>query len=127
MITHTDINEKILLPDSSWVILNAQSQLSYSATWKSNQYREVWLKGEGFFDIKKSPQSGRELIVHTDDLSIRVLGTRFNVNSRSDKTDVVLKERNIQLNQLNFPAITHSEIVMKPGEMVSYSRKTIFQ
>src|SRR5688572_21827067 len=40
----------VLLPDSSTVTLNGKSQLRYLTDMR--QRREVWLEGEGFFDVQ---------------------------------------------------------------------------
>jgi len=119
MITFTQDSQRFWLPDSSCVILNENSKLTYSAKWESDQSREVWLEGEGFFDIRRSSEAGQKFIVHTQDLSIKVLGTKFNVNSRTEETHVVLQEGKIEL---NFPpTLRQYDLIMNPGEMVSYA------
>lgn len=70
--------KKIYLPDSSQIWLNAGSTLIYPSTFRSSK-REVFLLGEGFFDIKKD--SLHPFIVHTNYLEMEVLGTTFNVSS----------------------------------------------
>jgi transmembrane sensor len=67
-----------ILPDGSEVTLNADSKLSFRKTgWSSN--RIVSLEGEAFFDVKK----GNSFIVETENGTVTVLGTSFNVNARS--------------------------------------------
>ncbi len=43
--------KNLLLPDSSTVILNANSKLTYSSDWNSKDLRKVWLEGEAFFSV----------------------------------------------------------------------------
>jgi transmembrane sensor len=77
--------QTIMLPDSSIVMLNANSHLSIS-----KDYREVTLSGEAFFDVKHD--AAHPFIVHTHDYNIRVLGTSFNVKSYGTKeteTDLI--------------------------------------
>src|SRR5690606_28327433 len=66
--------------------------------------------------------------VQTDDLTIQVVGTSFNVKSRSEKTDIFLKEGKILLDlkeeDLDQDAKKEELIAMTPGESVSYSSKT---
>jgi len=73
-----------ILPDGSTVWVNAGSSISYEGDF-TGRLREVKLEGEAYFDVVKNP--GKPFIVHTGGISIRVLGTSFNVKSyASDKT-----------------------------------------
>lgn len=86
----------IYLPDSSKVILNVDSKITYAKNWNRNQIREVWLEGEGYFEVKhlnKNPEQIRnaeKFIVHTPSLDIQVLGTVFNVKERKNTKYVAL-------------------------------------
>ena len=72
-------NKSISLPDTSEVILNAESELTFSKNkWESN--RNVNLKGEAFFKVAK----GQKFTVATDQGLVTVLGTQFNVETRQD-------------------------------------------
>jgi len=110
--------EQILLPDGSSVVLNANSKLTLSSDWNLELaggepfVREVWLEGEAFFEVKKLSTPAR-FLVHTDHLKVEVLGTRFDVNTRKQKTRVVLNEGKVKLLAQNQP-----ELVMNPGELV---------
>ena len=75
LLTSSASKGEFQLPDGSRVWLNSSSSLSYD---KSNP-REVRLEGEGFFDVAK--RNGDPFYVNTDNLSIKVTGTRFNVRS----------------------------------------------
>ena len=97
-VTRYGETQTILLPDSSTVLLNANSRLTLSTDWTDT--REVWLEGEAFFRVRKikritSPASAEHVkfIVRTDRLNVEVLGTEFNVRQRSEKTAVLLKSR----------------------------------
>lgn len=62
------------LPDQSTVYLNASSEISFSEKkWKKN--RELKLKGEAYFSVKR----GSKFTVKTENGSVSVLGTKFNV------------------------------------------------
>jgi ferric-dicitrate binding protein FerR (iron transport regulator) len=108
--------KSIMLPDSTFFKLNANSKLSYH---KDNP-RKVWVDGEVFFEVKKKPTTGDNFLVITNDLTIEVLGTAFNVVERDDKTEVVLEEGSVKLN-LN--RAFEPEVYMQPGEMVAFSTK----
>src|SRR3569833_2208335 len=69
------------LPDGSMVMINANSRLSYSNGWQEGKDREVWIDGEAFFHVTKTPNKSK-FIVHTEHFDIIVTGTQFNVSNR---------------------------------------------
>lgn len=114
----TDYGETktIWLPDSSKVVLNANSSLTFSTN--EQQTREAWLVGEAFFEIKKVRHSLNaaqpvKFVVHTDNLDVEVLGTAFNVNERRGATQVVLEHGKVRLATKN-----NEQIIMQPGDLV---------
>jgi len=103
----------VTLPDGSQVMLNANTTINYK-NWKQNSDREVWIRGEAFFHVKKTIQKNR-FIVHTGDFDVIVTGTQFNVNNRHHESTVLLKEGSVTV---------HSELKdmqMKPGDYVEYN------
>jgi transmembrane sensor len=70
---------RVMLPDGSIVWLNSNTQLHYEKNSFGKQYREITLSGEAFFDIAK--REGVPFIIHAGKISIRVLGTTFNVKA----------------------------------------------
>lgn len=108
------------LPDGSIVRLNANSQLTFDAAWQAGNDRQVWLEGEAYFEVSPQPETCAKFSVHTHELVVQVLGTRFNVNSRQAKTRVVLNEGKISL-LLHEPG--SESIRMDPGDMVDYAQK----
>ncbi|MDN3670796.1 FecR domain-containing protein [Echinicola jeungdonensis] len=75
------------LPDSSIVTLNKGSELVYETEeWATS--RQVMLKGEGFFQVKK----GSPFEVATSNGTVSVLGTSFNVKQRGDYYEVICYE-----------------------------------
>lgn len=75
----------IYLPDSSTVILNEGSRLIYPPA--SNGFnREVDLVGEAYFDIKHNAR--KAFLVHTGKLTIKVLGTAFNIKAYPDEPTI---------------------------------------
>jgi ferric-dicitrate binding protein FerR (iron transport regulator) len=108
------------LPDGSVVNLNAHSSLRLTGDWSDGQDREVVLTGEAFFSVvkKSSPTGRRKFRVRTRDLNVEVLGTEFNVASRSQRTQVVLQTGKVSLRLHQAPA---REVVMQPGELFEYA------
>ena len=105
----------LTLPDASVVKLNANSRIRLSQDWAEDENRKVWLKGEGFFEVTKKPETGATFTVVTDDLSIEVLGTSFNVHSRGQQTNVYLEEGKIKLE------LDGTEKILTPGDLITYS------
>ena len=110
----------LFLPDSTKVTLNANSTLRYTSDF-NDKNREVWLDGEAFFAVvhKKDNQNFR---VHTGELQVEVLGTRFNVNTRRGRSKVVLEEGKVKLDIPD--GDKRSELIMEPGELVEVSKET---
>ena len=113
--------KSIVLPDGSQVQINANSVVEYAQDWQKGENREVWLQGEGFFEVEEDPVHHTQFEVKTPDLTVEVLGTTFNVNSRSEKTRVYLEEGKINL-RLENP--TQEEVELRPGDLLVYSHKT---
>ncbi len=105
--------QTLTLPDGSEVVLNANSELSYQ--WNPASDREVILKGEAFFKVSKQQFSGNPVKFHvqTADAMVEVLGTEFNVNTRRNRTMVVLNEGKIRLRSSQENV---SPIELLPGE-----------
>ena len=76
---------KITLPDGSNVSLNSGSILRYPSKFSSTD-RNVYVEGEAFFDVKKDPK--HPFFVKTRALTIKVLGTKFNVKAYNDEKTI---------------------------------------
>lgn len=114
----------VILPDSSVVTLNANSEISYFTHRRKSEERNLWLKGEAFLNVKHYNQNERiispsdRFFVRLDDMDVEVLGTTFNVRNRRQMTDVVLESGKIRI---AFKTGGHREIMMKPGERIVYN------
>ncbi len=76
---------KITLPDGSTVHLNSGSILRYPAQFDAEN-RKVSIEGEAYFDVQKDPK--HPFLVRTNGVTVRVLGTKFNVKSYPDEKTV---------------------------------------
>ena len=103
----------IHLPDGSKVVLNAGSSLSYPSAFAGN-FREIILDGEAFFDVMKNPE--QPFIVRSKNISVRALGTAFNVNAMRESIEVALTEGRVQVTRDND---TETALILNPGEMAS--------
>jgi ferric-dicitrate binding protein FerR (iron transport regulator) len=108
-------HRRIVLPDSTVVWLNTKSSLSYAADFAT--HREVTLCGEAFFDVKKKQK--QNFIVRTEQLSIQVKGTRFNVHAyESGDHNATLEEGNIELTVIGKP----DTYAMTPGDQITVTK-----
>lgn len=117
-IKMTEAGERLRfrLPDSSEVILNSESKIKYAQIFDNP--REVWLEGEAFFDVVKNPEC--PFIVHTNDMQIKVLGTSFGINTRTEKQTVSLATGKVNV------LIKHSndEVNLLPNEQLTWDSIT---
>lgn len=84
LVAQKGIRTHSVLPDGSSVWLNAGSVLTYNNF--SSTRRQVYLKGEAFFDVVKDP--AHPFVVHANSIDIKVLGTAFNVKSYAEDNKV---------------------------------------
>ena len=116
---------KVQLPDGTTVYLNSGSMLEYSKSFSRHVTREVYLTGEGYFKVTKN--AGKPFIVHTQELSIKVLGTVFNVRSYADDSVVRVTLLQGRVN-ISIPSAGDSSICLLPHEEATYQRSNhLFQ
>lgn len=112
----------IVLSDGTKVWLNAGSQLVYPAVF-SNKTRLVTLIGEAFFDVTKNPQS--PFVVRASDVSVEVLGTRFDISAYPDDKIIqtVLEEGKVNLKYSEKGIFGRDYVVeMNPNQMVEFNK-----
>lgn len=122
LVVATGYGEKrtITLPDHSVVTLNAASSVTYKSEWTANEAREVWVEGEALFDVKHLNKTSavQKFIVHTNGISVEVLGTTFNVRSRHGKTNVGLIAGKIKVDYKEVATAKPHAVVMLPGDYI---------
>jgi len=110
---------RIILPDSSIVLLNGNSQIRYNKNFNEKD-RIVELKGEGFFDVHKD--LSRQFTVSTPELDVKVFGTSFNVkaNENDETIEVGLKTGKIGIER------NEKEIAqLTPGQMATFDKEKL--
>ncbi|WP_367866958.1 FecR family protein [Pedobacter sp. WC2423] len=119
---------KIRLPDSSIVWLNAASSLKYPTSFTSLKERRVELKGEAYFQVAKD--KSHPFYVSSKGQEVKVLGTRFNVNSYDDEPVVktTLLEGSVKINTNSndsLPGKKKSETILNPGQQAQLTANHI--
>jgi len=112
--TYGEIKEN-KLPDGTEVIVNADSRVTYLSGWTDGKDREVWLTGEAFFHVSRTPLESR-FIVHAGRMDVIVTGTKFNVMNRPGKASVMLQEGSVTLHTME-----GKELQMAPGDFAEYN------
>lgn len=107
----------VKLPDGSQVILNRNSELSYSASF-DDENRTVILKGEAFFDVTPNPQ--KPFIIEANDARVEVVGTSFNVLAYDSlgEIEVVVQSGVVKLTG----ADRKTEVKLQAGDKGIYSK-----
>lgn len=107
------------LSDGTKVWLNNDSKLIYPEVF-SKKNRNVVLEGEAYFEVAKDP--AHPFFVSTPVVTIRVLGTSFNINTRAtgNRTQTVLVEGSVSLLRPSGEKIA----ALKPGQMATVKSAT---
>ena len=110
---------KITFPDGSVVWLNAGSKVQYDSNFAKTS-RNVELTGEGYFEVSKNKDL--PFVVNTEKLSVKVLGTKFDLKSYEEDSEVkvVLKEGMVKVGDFLADAIP---VELKPNQRFTF-RKT---
>jgi ferric-dicitrate binding protein FerR (iron transport regulator) len=112
------------------VTLKANSSLRHPRRWSADQDREVWLAGEAFFHVTKKmirnsqgmDQRPATFVVHaTEVVDVAVLGTEFNVSTRDEETEVVLKSGSVRV-EVKHEAQPQT-LLMEPGDRVAVAHR----
>lgn len=103
------------LPDSSEVVLNKNSSVSYAFNAKEKR-RFVHLKGEAYFNVKHD--TTQQFIVNANGIYLRDIGTAFNVKAieGSDEINVMVSEGIVELTD------SVNTIILNAGESAVYSK-----
>ena len=91
----------VTLSDGTKVHLNAGTTFKYPKQFSNTGNRQVYLKGEAFFEVEEDKT--HPFIVNINDIAVKVLGTKFNVNAYPENsiTSCVLVEGSVQIFNLN--------------------------
>lgn len=112
---------KVVLPDGSLVLLNSESRLKFPASFHGSK-RKVELEGEAYFEVRHN--ANRPFIVHSADLDVEVLGTRFNLCNYpdEDRIETYLESGRIKIALPGM--IEKDKLILNPSEAFQYNRST---
>ena len=110
---------RLHLPDGTTVLLNSDSRITYAQDLGVNS-REVTLQGEGYFEVAHNQKI--PFYVKTEDVQVRVLGTKFNFRDYPEDGEVVVSliEGKVALkNKIRQEA----DLVLMPDEQMVLDKK----
>lgn len=110
--------KKVMLNDGSQVWMNAGTELRYPEKFAGPE-REVFLKGEAFFNIRHNGQ--QPFIVYCGSLRVRVLGTSFNVQDYQQDSLVQVAVLSGRV-QLQDSVQQSSKVLVSANELASYQK-----
>ena len=113
----------VVLPDSTKVLLNAGARLKYPVSY-DGKTREVFLQGEGFFDVTEDKE--HPFIVKTNGLDIKVHGTKFNLMANADDNiiEAMLVEGAIEiLGVKDAKSEGNANLMMTPGQKLTLQKE----
>ncbi|MFO8128461.1 MAG: FecR domain-containing protein [Bacteroidales bacterium] len=87
---------EVCLPDGSVVTLNRHAILEYPEEFDAEK-RVVSLQGEGFFSVER--HSRKPFLIRSGEVRVRVLGTSFNLNTRTSNNimELMLVEGRVEI------------------------------
>lgn len=113
-----NVKQEIVLSDGSTVWLNANSTLKYPSKFKRN--REVFLTGEGYFQVKGDNKKTFSVI--SENLTIEVKGTTFLVTDRADANEC---EAVLETGLINLTVnASGDKVEMHPNQQIIYNKET---
>jgi|GEM_PF-408410 len=127
-ILSTDFGQRATLdlPEGTKIILNANSNLRYPASWTTQTSRKFELTGEAFFDVSNLGDiPNREFIVYTNDGTIQVTGTRFAVYERGQGTRVVVARGAVEVSSDDVRTAKPEalkKVTLRPGQLLRFRK-----
>ena len=107
------------LSDGTLVHLNSGTKIRYPIKFLKGRNREVFIEGEAYFKVAKDKD--HPFIVNADAVSVRVLGTEFNITSYPEDKEIktVLVEGSVNMSNSLSP---DDSVVLKPGNKGSWNK-----
>lgn len=106
----------LVLSDGSKVWLNAQSKIKYPVRFIKNE-RRVYISGEAYFEVVKDDKT--PFLVETSDYSVKVLGTKFNVNAYPDER---VGATTLVSGSISIPSTEGADRLILPGEQFQFNK-----
>lgn len=119
VVTSANQQKQCTLPDGTTILLNSCTKVTYPSQFKDT-VRTVSLEGEAYFSVASNAE--KPFVVKTTDLSIRVLGTKFNLSAypTNDRSIATLNSGKIQVD-IQFGK-TNSRYILHPNQEIVFNK-----
>ncbi len=116
-------HSKITLSDGTIVHLNAGTQFVFPEKFIGDK-RTVFLSGEAFFEVVSNKE--KPFIVKTieEELSVEVLGTKFNVSAYPSDKEVLTVLTEGKVNVVEDNILNDRKTVLKPGQLATWNKES---
>ncbi len=109
----TNAHVRTLLNDSSTVVLSPGTHLNA----RISDERSVQLNGQAYFEVQRDVE--RPFVVHTDDVTVTVLGTAFEVSAFDTASSVLVRVRHGRVQVV----AAGDSVVLEAGGYARFNRK----
>jgi hypothetical protein len=121
---NSTITRRVVLQDGTAILLKPNSSIEYPEKFSGSD-RRVQLRGEAFFEVTKD--KNRPFIISTSEVTVKVLGTSFNVIAYEGAKEVsvavktgkvsVIKSKKIKQNE----PVDSDEVIVTPNQELIYN------
>ncbi|WP_020528263.1 FecR family protein [Flexithrix dorotheae] len=110
---------ELVLGDGTSIKINSESELTFPEKFIGNK-REVFLKGEAFFEVKRDEK--RPFIIRTENVTTRVLGTSFNINSYPGENEIQVAVVSGKVQVVSDENRKTDAVILTAEEMATYHK-----
>ena len=110
---------QVILPDGTKAFLNSGTILRYD-NFFGKKYRNIELVGEAFFEVQKNEKL--PFIIVTDDVTVKVIGTKFNIMSypEDDYVETTVAEGKVSVTENH----NKSSLLLTANQKATFDRNT---
>lgn len=113
---------QIILPDGTDIWLNSGSRIKYDNEFGRHN-RNIFLEGEAYFDVSRDEKL--PFVVNTSEITIKVVGTAFNVKAYPDEdvVETTVERGMVQVKSDAQSSVKWDGIILKAKQKLLYTRK----
>jgi ferric-dicitrate binding protein FerR (iron transport regulator) len=116
---------RVVLPDSSWIVLSPNSTIQYNDLFQTNGKRMVYLRGEAYFKVAKDKT--KPFVVYTGAISTMALGTSFTIHAYDNRNIISVFLHTGKVVVQSADSINKKlvkDMYLQPGEELFYNKIT---
>ena len=112
---------RLVLSDGTKIWLNCGSSLKFKTIY-GDKTRDVYLDGEAYFEVARNQR--KPFLVHASSVTVKALGTRFNVKCYSDDNTIetTLVEGKVEVSGKKSSASHYNSVFLAPNEKAIFNR-----